>query len=425
MEPHRDPATGLPTRALLREHVQVACARARRRDSRIALLHVGIDGLRLVGDSLGDEASDAVFHTIAQRVAGALDESDLLAIVGPGELALLVTDLGPDAERTAETVAGQIIVAVRGPFEAGGYEFDLAASVGVSVLPGDAPDPEAVHRHARAAMHQARDARGEQVVFYAGGTADALERLLLTARLRRAIEQGEFVLHYQPIYDLGDGSVAALEALIRWEDPDRGLIPPLDFLPAAEHSGLIEPIGDWVVDALCEQLVAWRDQGISTPVTFNVSLRQFRVPGFAQRLGTRLREHRLDPSGLTVEITESTAMRDPGCVEPVLEELRAIGVRIAIDDFGTGYSSLGRLREMTVDTLKIDRAFLQGAPGDDRAARLVEAALGLVGALGLQAIAEGVETQPQLDFLTGCGCSHAQGFHLARPQTADAVTALL
>ena len=421
----RDPLTRLPTRALLREHVRLALARARRQDRQVVLLHAGLDDFRLVNDSLGHDAGDVVLREAAQRLRETV--SDVLVVARPGadEFCVLLADLGPDAERVAESVAGQIRAALREPFVVRRRAFELGATIGGSAFPDDAADEDALLKHSEAAMHQAKEVERGGLVFYAGGTSEALERLLLTARLRGALDRHEMTLHFQPIVRLADHEITACEALLRWQDPERGLIPPLTFIPTAEHTGLIEPIGDWVMDAACAQARAWRDGGLATMVSVNVSLRQFRDPEFGARLQDRLRAHALPAERLIVEITESTAMREPRCVEPVLEELRDVGVRVAIDDFGVGYSSLGRLRDMAVDMIKIDGAFLPRAPDDTRAAQLVEAALQLVDALGMTAVVEGVETEDQWRFLVERGCALAQGFHLARPEPAEQATVLL
>jgi diguanylate cyclase (GGDEF)-like protein len=417
--------TGLPRLDLLREHLDLAIARARQEDRSVALMHAGLDGLDLVRDALGPAAHETVLYEIGARVREAMPETALVATMDGGELGVLLTDLPGDAEQVAETAAGQLLVAIRRTLVLDGSEFELNGSIGVSLLPRDASDAEGLLRHAHAAMRQARESDGDQLVFYAGATSDALERLLLSARLRRALERDEFVLHYQPIFRLDAGTVMGVEALLRWQDPQRGLTYPLDFIGVAEYTGLIEPIGRWVIDAACAQARAWRDAGLRVPVSFNVSLRQFREPEFVAVLRDRIAEHELDPSLFMVEITESVAMRDPSCVEPVVDELRALGVRLAIDDFGAGYSSLARLRDLSVDMLKIDRTFLGSAPADARATSLVSAALHLVDALGLAAVAEGVETEEQRSFLAGEGCPLAQGFHLARPLPVDEVTLLL
>ena len=424
-DPARDPVTLLPSRSLLLEHLRLATARARQQDRRVAVLHAGLDGLDLVAAGLGRDAHAAVVREVAHRVRATMPDTALVASLGDGEIAVLLADVEGDPHALAETAAGHIVTAAAQPLKVDGEEFELSARVGASVLPGDAADEEALLRHAEAAMREARRTDGARVVFSDGGTFDALQKLLMTGRLRRAVERDQLVLHFQPIFRLPAGDVMAVEALLRWEDPERGLVPPLDFIPVAEYSGLIEPIGTWVVRQCCEQLVSWREQGLAVPISFNVSPRQFRDPDFCGSLERCVVEHGVDPSLLIVEITESVAMRDPTCVEPQLRRLREAGVRLAIDDFGAGHSSLSRLRDLDVDLLKIDRTFLEGVGDDARAARLVRATLDLAEALDTTAVAEGVETEDQRAFLIDRGCTLAQGFHLARPLPAAEVTALL
>ncbi|HEX8206556.1 MAG TPA: EAL domain-containing protein [Solirubrobacteraceae bacterium] len=426
-DPSLDTATGLPARGLFLEHVRAALARARPADKAVAVLHAGLDGLDLVAAGLGREAYEQVIAEVAARVREALPDTAIVGSLADGELAVLLADLEGDPTPFAETVAGHLIVAAESALEVDGRQFELTARVGASVLPGDAADEHGLLRHADAAMREARRGDGVRVLFYAGGTADALERLLITGRLRRAVERGELLLHFQPIFRLtpDEREIVAVEALLRWRDPDRGLVPPLDFIPVAEYTGLIEPIGHWVIEACCAQAATWRAAGFEVPVSFNVSPRQFRDPAFAETIEQAVERHGVPASALIVEVTESVAMREPGCVEPVLERLRALGVRIAIDDFGAGYSSLARLRDLEVDLLKIDRTFMTAAATDDRAGRLVRAALDLALALDMTAVAEGVENEQQRRFLVDGGCTLAQGFHLARPVPPAQVTAML
>jgi diguanylate cyclase (GGDEF)-like protein len=422
----KDPLTRLATRPLLYEHARLATRRARRNDRKVALIHFGLDDFRLVNDSLGRLAGDNVLREAGRRLRTALPDVMVLGRSGGDEFCALMTDLDQDAEPVVEAVAAQIRAVLSEPFEVDGRTFELGATMGASCFPTDAPDEDALLRHADTAMHQAKETERGGLLFYSGGTADALERLMMTGRLRDALEHEEFVLEYQPIVGVPDREVRALEALLRWDDPVQGRIEPMRFIPAAEHTGLIEPIGEWVIEAACEQGRAWGDDGFDVSVSVNVSLRQFRSDRFVDSVAGALHGAGFDATRLLVEVTESTAMRERHCVEPILAQLRDLGVRVAIDDFGVGYSSLGRLRELEVDMLKIDRSFLPANGGDERADRLLWATLELVDALGMTAVVEGVETAEQYERLVDrdIPCL-AQGFHLARPLPAHRVADML
>jgi diguanylate cyclase (GGDEF)-like protein len=417
----RDEMTGLPDRELFREHLDLALARAQEREHELAVLHVGLDDFQLVNSSLGREAGDAALREVAARLTGLTGPTHVVARAGGDEFLVLLPDVRRDCEDAAQLVARSIAASMQEPFSIGEANFELNASIGVSLYPRDARECDLLLKHAESALHDAKNVGAGTVAFYAGGTQDAYDRLVMPLRLRGALERGEFMLQYQPIFSVADGRAVCVEALIRCRDPKRGIIPPLDFLPVAEYTGLIEPIGDWVVQAACAQVREW--PGVA--LTFNASLRQFRRPGFASHVRQAIEANELQPSDVIVEITESTAMLEPRCVEPVFDELHAAGLRIAIDDFGTGYSSLIRLREMPVDIVKLDRMLLERAPGDQAAANLVVAALELVRCLGMTAVAEGVETEEQLEFLREQGCPLAQGFHLARPLDAERVAEVL
>jgi EAL domain-containing protein (putative c-di-GMP-specific phosphodiesterase class I) len=274
-------------------------------------------------------------------------------------------------------------------------------------------------------MYQAKAAGRSEVVVYADDLRQPIERLSLSTRLRRAISTNELVLHWQPIRSLHDGSMTAVEALVRWQDPDRGLLPPVDFVPFAEETGLIGRLGSWVADAVAEQRLIWRAAGLDPRVHLNVSPRQMARRGFVADLVGRLGSGGLDLDGVTIEITESLALRDDGSAVPLLAELRESGLRVAIDDFGAGWSSLGRLRDLPVQVVKIDRSFLAGVPDSPEGSAIVRAMLTLIEALGLDAIAEGVENEAQRRFLAENGCPAAQGYLLGRPMPVDALEGLL
>jgi diguanylate cyclase (GGDEF)-like protein/PAS domain S-box-containing protein len=422
---YHDSLTGLPNRALLAEHLELALARARRTSSGVALLYVDLDDFKLVNDSLGHGAGDELLCQIAMRLQDRRRATDLLARQSGDEFLLLLSDLQGDAIELAHTTAAGILEALGRTFSISGTDFHIGASIGIAVFPRDANDAEELLRHADAAMYQAKARGRNTVAVFSGEAHQSRERLSLSTRLRRAIQRDELVLHWQPIVDPRDGILHMAEALVRWDDPKRGIVAPVEFIPFAEDTGLIDEVGEWVLEALCAQRVAWQAEGLDPEVTFNVSPRELRRTVFAEHLRSRLGAHGLDPSRVTVEVTESAAMGDHGVTEPVLRDLAAAGFKVAIDDFGAGYSSLSRLRDLPVQLLKIDRSFLRDVPGNPGPTAVITAILGLAGALGMDIVAEGVETPAQRDFLIADGCTLAQGFLLGRPAPARDLEPLL
>ena len=423
---YHDSLTGLPNRALLQEHLDLALARARRQGEAVGLLYLDLDGFKLVNDSLGHPAGDELLCHVTMRLSERRRGMDLLARQGGDEFLLLLADLDRgEAEAHARRVAEDLLRALAEPFSISGAEFHIGASIGISLFPRDAADASELLRHADAAMYGAKSAGRNGVTVYNGDPHEPLERLSMTSRLRKALDREELILHWQPIVDPRDGALRKLEALVRWQDPFRGLVMPDEFIAFAEETGFVDRVGDWVVRSVRDQVLAWERAGYRPPrVTVNVSPRQLRRPDFGQRLLALLTPDGV-ASRFTVEITESAAMIDPSRTDPVLTELAAAGIEVAIDDFGAGYSSLSRLRTMPVQVLKIDKTFLQGVPDDPEATAIVTAILELARALGMDAVAEGVENEAQRAFLVERGCPLAQGFLLGRPVGAQEIEPLL
>jgi len=421
---YHDPLTGLPNRAQLSESVNAAIESARLSGRSVGLLCLDLDDFKLVNDSLGHPVGDELLVSIARRLEKLKRHGDLLARTGGDDFFMLLPDLPADGMANVVASAERVAAALAEPVEVEGAEFHVSASLGVSLFPRLAIGGEELLRQADTAMYQAKRAGRSGHMVYTPEEQHPLDRLSLTARLRRSIERNELELHYQPIYSLDSGQPAAVEALLRWNDPSRGLVPPAAFIPAAEHSGLIEPIGTWVIDELCRQAAEWELLGLTPRLSVNAAPRELRRPEYVDLLRAALERNGIEPSRVVVEVTESAAMDETAARGP-LERLHALGVGVAIDDFGEGFSSLSRLREMPVEQIKIDRSFMRDVPRSDSASAVVTAIIRLAQALGREVVAEGVETEEQRAFLCDQGCPMAQGYHLARPLPAAEATALL
>jgi diguanylate cyclase (GGDEF)-like protein/PAS domain S-box-containing protein len=432
---YHDKLTGLPNRALFEEMLESALARARRFDLGVGVLFLDLDNFKLVNDSLGHHAGDQLLIQLADRLRVCTRETDLVARLSGDEFLLLLSDLdrgagatsgGPDSGLLiAESVAARVREALELPFDLGGSEFFVSASIGISLYPQDASDAETLLRNADAAMYRSKEFERGGYVVYASSDDDPAHRLSFSTRLRQAVADRNWVLHYQPIIDLGDGTVHSVEALVRWLQPNGGLVAPGEFIPLAEEMGLIQAIGDWVLEELARQHAEWREQGVRIAIGYNLSPRQMWTAHLAEKLLGKLAMYDVEPQDVTIEITESTAMADPDRTQRLLTELHAWGFTLAIDDFGTGYSSLARLKHMPVDVLKIDQAFVRHVEYDRDLAGMVRAMIQLAQSLGMIPLAEGIETYGEYEFLRANGCRLAQGFHFAYPVPPGEIPALV
>jgi len=422
-----DRLTGLPNRVLLRDRVEHALARAGRRGASVALLIADIDRFKVFNESLGHDGGDRLLVAVAERLTELLRPGDTVARMGGDEFALLCEDIGGYHE--AAGIASRVVGAFDKPFHVQGNDLSLTASVGVAVGALAGPAPELLLRDADVAMYRAKDGgRDRYEVFDETMLADATERLSVENDLRRGIAQGQLRLYYQPIVHLDTGAVAGFEALVRWQHPVRGLLPPLEFIPTAEQTGLIVPLGRYVLAEACRQAAAWtaaKPSGERLRISVNVSAKQLVQPGWSDEVAQVLAESGLAPRQLVLEITESVLMDDADATAVRLEELRRLGVRIAIDDFGTGYSSLGYLRRLPVDILKIDKSFIDGVAEGPHESALARAVVKLASTLRLEAVAEGISSRKQLLQLRRLRCPYGQGFYFSRPEPPDAIPHLL
>jgi diguanylate cyclase (GGDEF)-like protein len=414
-----DPLTELPNRTLLAERFNQALSRKRIRKARLALLFIDLDRFKNINDTLGHEEGDRLLQVVAKRLSGRIRKSNTLARQGGDEFVVLVENVGD--LKDAASVAKTILEEIGKPFQLAGKEFHISASIGISICPDDGSDLPALLKYADIAMYRAKDEGKDNYQFYSEKiNRHSLARLDLEYGLRHAIERNELVLHYQPKCDVRTSTIVGMEALVRWQHPIKGLIAPEVWIPLAEETGLIVPIGTWVLRTACSQTRAWQTQGLSAlRVAVNLSARQFVRAAIVEDVGRALSETGLDPRWLELEITESMMIHHPEEALKLLHDLKAMGIHLAIDDFGTGYSSLAYLKRFPIDSLKVDRSFIRNIPDDTGNALITRAIIAMAHSLQLTVVAEGVETANELEFLRQLNCDQVQGFYFSKPLTVD------
>ena len=422
-----DVLTGLPNRALFLDRLEHRLALEKRRhQTSFSVLVLDIDRFKVINDSLGHMRGDELLVEVARRLQSCLRPADTVARLSGDEFTILLEDVASAAD--ARNVADRLREELRVPFWLGAHEVFSGASIGIAHGSAAYAHPEDILRDADTALYRAKaQGRGRCVEFDASMHDRAVELLELETSLRRALERKEFQLHYQPVVSLSTGQITGAEALLRWNHPERGLVPPMEFIPLAEETGLIVEIGAWVLREACRQMKEWQER-LAQPhleIGVNLSSRQFQGPGLVAEVAEVLRATGLSPRSLRLEVTESLLMDKHPNVAQTMTELRAMGVRIDLDDFGTGYSSLSYLHQFPIDTLKIDRSFIHRIGASDDALEIVNTILALASSLDMEVVAEGVETEQQLEQLRKMHCAYAQGYHLSRPVEAPQFETLI
>jgi diguanylate cyclase (GGDEF)-like protein/PAS domain S-box-containing protein len=422
---YHDTLTGLPNRLLFSDRLAMALAQAQRQQRKVAVLFIDLDRFKVINDSLGHSVGDRLLQAVSARIQESIREGDTIARLGGDEFTLLLPGLMESVD--AAKVAEKVLEVLRLPFDLETSELFVTASIGVSVYPHDGADVEELVKNADTAMYRAKEQGRDNYQLYTPAmNARALERLHMENSLRKALAQNELIVYYQPLVDLRSGRIDGVEALVRWMHPELGLVGPSEFIPIAEATGLIVPIGPWVLRTACAQLRAWQLRGhIDLSVSVNLSARQFQHPRLADEIRAALEDTGLDPRCLDLEITETSAMQNAELTTSILQDIKSLGVRISIDDFGIGYSSLSYLKRLPINTLKIDQSFVRDITTDPDDAAIARAVIAMAHSLKLKVVAEGVETAEQLAFLSAHRCDKMQGYYFSQPLPAEECERLL
>ncbi len=420
-----DPLTGIPNRQYFQDQLERATARARRDASQVALFFLDLDQFKIINDTLGHEAGDRLLREMAARLGQAIRAGDVLARLGGDEFAVLLE--GINGARDAEAIACSILDIIARPFQIEAREIIVTTSIGITIYPNDNRNMTTMLKNADIAMYQAKETGRNNFKFFTERMHDELVQYhQLEIELKKALENEAFRLAYQPKVNLRSRRLQGMEALLRWDCPGRGMIAPADFIPVAEESGHIVPLGYWVLNEVCCNIKQWQDAGLPiVPVSVNVSAKQFQQADFPKRVRAILQTHQVDPGTIELELTEGLLMEDTAAAQLCLQRLREIGVRLSIDDFGTGHSCLNYLRRFPIDVLKIDRSFVKDIGAGDDSSIIIEAIISLARSLKLDTVAEGVENQQQLEFLLDHGCHVAQGFLFGQPIRRREIVPLL
>jgi len=421
---HYDALTNLPNRVLLQDRLERAIVQAKRREQKVAVLFFDLDNFKVINDTMGHSTGDILLQMVAGNLKSCMREEDTVARLGGDEFVAILNDI--TSEQDVMVVADKVLSTMQKSLPLEGKQVNVSFSLGISLFPDNGKDCETLLKYADIALYRAKQKGKDRYEFFTQEMTIAFqERHRLGDDLKHAIEQKQFTLNYQPQVDLESGAVVGVEALIRWEHPERGLVPPFKFIPVAEETGLIVPLGQWVLEEACRQQYIWRQAGLHVRMAVNLSARQLQDGKLLSTLARMMNEFVIEPGMLELELTESCLMDDPESSIQLMHDIKELGLGLAMDDFGTGYSSLSYLKRFAMDTLKIDRSFVRDLPDDEQDAAIATTIIAMARNLGLKVLAEGVETVEQLQFLQNHGCDEVQGYYFSKPLPAEEVQLLL